>query len=137
MCPAVPTVSGIRRTLALYARPTLRKVAWTGIAVLVAVVAAFAVSAFAIARPTRVVALFAPMFGLYLLAQDFTYDNYYAPSLERYWNEQGEPGRMLVGLVIALVAGGVAYRWPREGGVVTLVALPVIFVVAVVASIGH
>jgi hypothetical protein len=107
-----------------------------GIAVVLAVVAALALCLWGVARPTRTVALFAPLWALFLFVGDFTYDEYDAPQLDRYWNNTTAHGRMVTGVFVGLAVGAFAYRWPRAGAAVTFVALPVVFMLTI-AYFGH
>ena len=107
-----------------------------GIAVFAAIVVALVVSAVAIKRPNRVVALFVPLLALYMLAGDFTYDTYDAPSLDRYWAGAGDHTRIYVGVVLAFVIGAGAFRFPRTAGALNLIGLPLTFVLTI-AYLGH
>jgi uncharacterized membrane protein len=105
-------------------------------AVLAAWLAAFVLSVISIRRPLRVVALFVPLYALYMLVSDFTYDSYYAPQLQRYWDGAGDHTRIYVGVAIAFVVGAGLFRFPRAAGAVNLVALPATFVLTI-AYLGH
>src|SRR4051794_14697863 len=107
-----------------------------GVVLLLTVLTALVLSVVGTARPTRAVALFAPLWALHLFVGDFTYDSYDAPQLDRYWNNASDHGRIIVGLVLGLAVGAFTYKSPRAGAAATFVALPIVFLLTI-AYLGH
>jgi fermentation-respiration switch protein FrsA (DUF1100 family) len=102
-----------------------------------ATVLAFGIALFCVVRPRREVALYAPVFAAFMVTFDLTYDSYFAPSLDRYWDHGGSMGApAAAGVALALAVGAVTWWRPREGALATAIALPIVFV-ATVAYIGH
>jgi hypothetical protein len=109
-----------------------------GFVALLGFVGAIAVSAACVARrPHRVVALVAPCAGLLVLTYDFTYDTYFAPSLQRYWAGSTDMGtHVALAFLIAGATAPLAWLRPRVGAAVTIFAVP-LTAIALVTYIGH
>jgi hypothetical protein len=89
-------------------------------------------------RNVRAAAAFAPLAGLFVAAFFYTEDSYYAPSRHRY-SDGGAVASTWIYIVLAaaVLAGGVAWRRPREGGILVALMLSVCWVTALLAGDGH
>jgi hypothetical protein len=84
------------------------------------------------------VALFAPAATAFAVAQFFTYDPYYFPTLRRY--SEGRPGAgafIAVMVALSLIVATWTYRRPRSGSAATALLLPWLLFGAGLLTDGH
>ena len=87
----------------------------------------------------RAAAVLAPLAGLFVAAFFYTEDSYYAPSRRRY-SDGGAVAASWIFIVLAaaVIAGGVAWRRPREGSILVAFMLFAVFgFTAFFAGDGH
>ena len=88
-------------------------------------------------RPT-VAALLAPAAALFVVAFDFTFDPYYAPTERRYSDGGMSPLSWIVAVAAAGIVAGVLTRlFPRVGAWATIPALLLLAFTAVLVVGGH
>jgi hypothetical protein len=104
----------------------------------IAMFVGIALAALGSVRRVRATAVLAPLAGLFVTAFFYTEDPYYAPSRERY-SDGGAVAATGIYIVLALavIAGVVAWRRPREGGILVALMLPVCLLTALLAGDGH
>jgi hypothetical protein len=103
-----------------------------------AVIAGIALAVLGSSRRVRATAALVPLAGLFVTASFYTEDPYYAPLRHRY-SDGGAVAAAWIYIVLAaaVIAGGVAWRRPRAGGLLAAVMLLVCLVTAALAGDGH